>query len=147
MGSFADQVGAWAAETEERLERVWQTAVADLATEMARTRNNGGTLPHKTGNLMNSLLGSTAKMPNVDPDPEAKFAGMDAGAFAALLKLGDEAYLGYQAVYARRMNFGFVGQDSAGRTYNQTGFGFVERAAAMWPQIVREAAEKVRAGR
>jgi len=42
------------------------------------------------------------------------------------------------------MNYGFVGTDSLGRTYNQTGFGFVDAVAQRWPQIVIQAEAKVR---
>lgn len=143
MADFADLVGAWAAETEARLLRVFRVSVGDLGSEMVRTRTNGGTLPHLTGNLMRSLLLSTSSMPNVVAGQD-RFAGADVGAAAAQLKIADVAYLGYQAAYARRMNYGFVGQDSLGRTYNQEGNFFVERAAAMWPQIVAAAADKVK---
>lgn len=70
----------------------------------------------------------------------------DVGVVALSLELGDKVYLGYQAVYAARQNFGFVGEDSLGRTYNQGGFGFVEKAAAKWPQIVDGVAAKYKAG-
>jgi hypothetical protein len=32
-----------------------------------------------------------------------------------------------------------------GRNYNQSGAGFVEAAAAMWPQLVAQAAAEIRA--
>lgn len=123
--------------------RVLQVSVVDLGREMVRTRSNGGTLPHKTGNLMRSLLMSTAAPPRTG-DPDQTYTGIDVGAAAVSLRLGQNAYLGYQAVYARRMNYGFKGEDSLGRTYNQEGAFFVERAAQMWPFIVSKAAAKVR---
>ena len=63
----------------------------------------------------------------------------DVGAAVALLSLGDVISLGYQAIYARRQNYGFVGQDSLGRNYNQQGAHFVEHAASLWPQMVKQA--------
>lgn len=145
--SFADAVGEWARESESRLERVWQVAVGDLATEMSRTEKDGGKVPHVTGNLANSLLASTAGVPaQGGPKDEYKPPGVDAGALAAMLKLGDTVWLGYRAVYARRLNYGFVGEDSLGRTYNQTGRQFVEHAIEQWPQIVQGAAAKVKGG-
>jgi len=42
------------------------------------------------------------------------------------------------------MNYGFVGQDSLGRTYNQAGFGFAEDAASKWPAIVAAEAAKLK---
>lgn len=143
--SFKDQVTGWCRETEQRLERVWQVAVGDLATEMSQSDKKGGKVPYKTGNLANSLLASTAGMPSVGGKDE-KYAGTDAGALAATLKLGDTVWLGYRAVYARRLNSGFVGEDSLGRSYNQTGRHFVEHAIAQWPSIVKGAAAKVKGG-
>lgn len=141
--SFADQVGDWTRETTQRMERVLQVSVGDLATEMARSRDNGGTLPWVTGNMGRSLLGSKSGMPEVG-EPDQQFAGFDPGAFAASLRLGDTGYLGYQAVYARRQNYGFVGTDSLGRSYDQKGAYFVERAVTMWPFLVSAAVIKVR---
>lgn len=141
--SFAEQVDQWTRQTERRLERVFQVAVGDLGTELVRTKSNGGALPHLTGNLMRSLVMSVAAPPQVG-DPDQRFNGIDVGAASAGLRLGQTAYLGYQAVYARRLNYGFVGQDSLGRTYNQEGHHFVERARLMWPVIVTKAVMKVR---
>lgn len=125
------------------MERTFQVSVGDLATELTRTRANGGNLPHLTGNLMRSLLASTAAMPKIGASGQI-YAGVDAGVVAASITLEDTVYLGYQAAYARRMNYGFIGADSLGRQYNQAGAYFVERARDMWPQIVNNAANKVR---
>lgn len=143
MPGFADQAGAWARESERRMTRVFQVSVGDLASEMTRTKANGGNLPHVTGNLMRSLLLSSSAMPTVKPSDEL-FAGVDVGAAAVQLRLGDTAYLGFQAAYARRLNNGFVGTDAAGRTFNQEGNHFVERAALKWPAIVAKAVAKVK---
>ena len=61
----------------------------------------------------------------------------------ANIKPGDTVYIGYQAKYSRRLNYGFVGTDSLGRTYNQSGYGFAEAAAAQWPAIVARQAAKM----
>lgn len=100
---------------------------------MTRTIPNGGNVPVKTGNLARSLLAQKGSMPTTGEGP---FAGQDIGPVLLDLELGDKVYLGYQANYARRQNYGFVGEDSLGRAYNQSGFGFVEQAAAKWPHIV-----------
>lgn len=72
------------------------------------------------------------------------YPAVDIGPALLDWKPGETLYIGFQANYARRMNYGFVGEDSLGRTYNQSGFGFVEKAAARWPFIVDAAAAKVR---
>lgn len=141
MASFAEAVGAWASATERRLSAVHKKAIEKLAMEMTRTRAEGGNVPVDTGNLYRSLLASTTAMPKT---AEAPFAGDNVASVVATLKLNDPIWLGFQARYARRVNFGFVGADSLGRVYNQQGAHFVERAIAMWQQIVREAVEEVK---
>ena len=145
MGQFADTVDAWTKETEDRMRRVWVAAIDDLADTMNKTRANGGRLPHLTGNLMRSLLASTSAMPATG-EPDAKYSGQDVGLVTAGLRLDQTVWLGYQAIYARRLNYGFVGEDSLGRTYNQAGAHFVEAAIADWPNIVRMAVSKIKAG-
>lgn len=141
MASFAESVGEWAAATERRLSAVHKKTIEKLAMEMTRTRAEGGNVPVDTGNLYRSLMASTTAMPKT---AEAPFSGSSVPSVIATLRLKDTLWLGFQAKYARRINFGFVGADAMGRVYNQQGNHFVERAIAMWPQIVREAVEEVK---
>lgn len=120
----------------------------ELAVEMTKTTSNGGNVPVDTGNLARSLLAQEGVMPNIKPDGddgEGNFVGQDIGPVLLSLELGDKVHLGYQAAYARRMNYGFVGEDSLGRNYNQSGLGFAEKAAAKWPQIVNGVVVDLRA--
>jgi hypothetical protein len=143
--SFADACMKWAEQTEERLQAVFRRSVELLADELIKTQANGGRLPHRTGNLMRSLVAQIGSMPS-QGSPDDRYSGSDVGAITAQALLGDDVFLGFQANYARRMNYGFVGQDSLGRTYNQTGAGFVEYARDAWPLIVKQAAEEIRQG-
>ena len=145
MGQFHAIIDQWTKETEQRMTAVWRQSIDDLADTMNRTRANGGRLPHLTGNLMRSLLASTSAMPSTG-GPNAKYTGQDVGLVTAGLRLDQTVWLGYQAIYARRLNYGFVGQDSLGRTYNQAGAHFVEGAIAEWPSIVARAVAKIKAG-
>lgn len=133
--------GEWARQTKERLLAVAQGSVQELSQEMTKTLPNGGNVPVKTGNLARSLLAQNGSMPNTGTGP---FAGQDIGPVLLNMNLGDKIYLGFQANYARRQNYGFVGEDSLGRNYNQSGFGFVEKAADKWPQIVTKVVAEVR---
>jgi hypothetical protein len=131
----------WARKAKQQVRAVRQIAVQELANELTKTIPEGGRVPVKTGNLARSL-GIAIDVP-LTVKEGAVFAQQN---FASVLLslTGDETvYLGYQAAYARRMNSGFVGTDSLGRTYNQAGHGFVEAAAAKWPQIVAAATVKV----
>lgn len=132
----------WARETEARLQAVYRTAVDLLADEILMPRSMGGRIPIVTGNLRRSLLASTAGMPSVGA-PDQRYTGSDVGLVTATLKVDQDIWLGFQANYALRVNYGFVGQDSLGRNYNQEGAHFLEAATAAWPIIVELAAEHV----
>lgn len=139
-GSFAAAVGAWASKSEERLEAVRNRAIELLAEEMIKTKPNGGRLPFETGNLARSILASTQGLPNTSEGP---FPGSNVGLVTANLRLDQPAWIGFQAAYARRMEFGFVGADSLGRVYNQEGSHFVTGAIAEWANIVKKAVSEV----
>lgn len=145
MGTFKSQTSAWARETEERLLAVFRRSVELLADEMIRTVSKGGTLPHVTGNLMRSILAQIGSMPLVG-NSEDRYAGSDVGLVVAQAMMEDEIFIGFQAAYAKRMNYGFVGEDSLGRNYEQAGRFFVERAVKKWPSLVRKAAKEIERG-
>lgn len=139
MGKFADSLTAWAAETDARMTAVYRMSVDLLGEEMSTTAAGGGKVPFKDGNLYRSVLASTQGMPKISEGP---FSGGNVGAVAATLELGQPVWLGYQAAYARRVNYGFVGADKLGRVYNQSGAHFLEYAIEMWPTIVKLASEQ-----
>jgi len=141
--SFAAQVSEWAKAEIEREEAVFQTAAQEVANEVRTPVAEGGRMPLKTGNLRRSLMASTADMPTVQ-EGKTEFQDNGIELVIADARLGDTVYLGFQAAYAARMNYGFVGADSLGRTYNQAGFGFVDAVAQRWQQIVTQAEVTVR---
>lgn len=141
--SFSDVVDKWVKQTEERLDAVYARSIELLAEEMIKTRPDGGRLPFQTGNLARSLLASKEGMPNMADGP---FAGNNVGLVTADITAKEDLWLGFQAKYARRMNYGLIGPDSLGRVYNQEGNYFVEGAIAEWPNIVKQAAEEVKNG-
>src|SRR5690625_635406 len=139
--SFAATIGKWASESEERITAVRRRSVELLGEEMTRTKPQGGRVPFLMGNLMRSVLADTKAMPKVADGP---FAGSNVGVVAATLRNDQPLWIGYQAKYARRRNYGFVGADSLGRVYNESGDYFVEGAIAEWPQIVARAVAELR---
>lgn len=138
--SFAAAVGGWASQSKARLTATRRRSVELLAERMSNTKPNGGLVPFLTGNLARSLLASTQGMPSTSNRPAA---GSNVGMVTATLDLTQPVWLGYQAAYARRQNYGFVGADSLGRVYNQPGNHFVEDAIANWQQIVAQAAREM----
>ena len=141
MASFTESIDAWVAQTRERLDAVHGRSVELLGEELAKTKPEGGRVPFMTGNLARSLLASKQGMPNVADGP---YAGSNIGLIAATLKADETVFIGYQAIYAARMNFGYVGADSLGRVYNQQGNYFIEGAVAEWPNIVKNAVTEIK---
>lgn len=139
--NFSELVSDWTNESKERLTAVYRRSIEILGDEMSTTDRQGGRVPFKTGNLARSVLASTHGMPKTSLN---QTQGGNVGAITATLKLDQTVWLGYQAVYARRMNYGFVGADKLGRVYNQEGRYFVEYAIDMWQTIVDLAVEDTR---
>lgn len=141
--SFAATITEWGQAELERAEAIYQTAAQAVANEVRTAVAEGGRMPVKTGNLRRSLMASTSDMPTIKPEQKT-FSDSGVEMVIAGAELGGAVYLGFQAAYAPRMNYGFVGEDSLGRVYNQAGYGFVDAVAHRWPQIVAEAEAKVR---
>lgn len=141
--SFAAQVSEWASAELDRAEAVFQTAAQDVANEVRNPVADGGRMPVKTGNLRRSLMASTSTMPLIREGAQ-QFSDAGVEMVIAGAELGGTVYLGFQAAYAARLNYGFVGEDSIGRTFNQTGYGFVDAVSQRWPQIVAAAEARVR---
>lgn len=137
---FASTIGAWGSETLQRTSAIHKRAVEILAETMVNTKGNGGRLPFLTGNLARSVLASTSGMPKTAVGP---FSGGNVGAVVATLKLDQAIWIGFQAEYARRREFGYVGTDSKGRAYNESGDYFVTGAIAEWPAIAARAAREM----
>lgn len=143
MADFSAQVANWTKKTKTAQEHIFRMSVQYLADEILLPKERGGNMPVDTGNLRRSLLASTSAMPAIRTGAET-FA--DNGGQIALVIAGasanDTLYLGFQAAYARRMEYGFVGADSLGRNYNQAGNHFVSLAVQKWQQIVDKAVKE-----
>lgn len=128
----------WALKTERRIDAVVKDSTQTVVETMQTPRAKGGKMPVDTGNLRNTLKSSL-------------HGGLGAqGAeshvmVAASMRGGDTATFTYTAAYARRVNSGFTGTDSLGRSYNQQGAFFVEGAIDQWPALVRASVAKAKA--
>ena len=164
-GSFSAQVGAWAQQTQQRMQAVFRDAAQTVANEVRRPVASGGNMPVDTGNLRRSLMASTAAMPQIRTelegfvDNEGQVTLVIAGA-----RLGETIYLGFQANYAAHMEYGtkphkivpkdkqalffYIGGASVfAASVNHPGtkpFGFVRLTAQRWPQIVDASAQRIR---
>lgn len=134
--SFSASVSEWAQQSERRMTAVFKKSAEDVILQVKEKT------PVVDGFLRASLLASTSAMPLIDPkannsegasvaDNDGQIALVIAGAV-----LGQTIYAGFTAAYARRIEYGFKGEDSLGRTYNQEGVGMVRLAAQEWANIV-----------
>lgn len=98
--------------------------------------------PVDTGFLRSSWQPSLEK-----PASAEGAAGKQDQALAAVsltvagMKAGQVYYLTNNAAYAKRIEFGFAGQDSLGRIYDQSGRFMVTDNVKRWPSVVEAVAK------
>jgi hypothetical protein len=90
-----------------------------------------GKIPVDKRKLANSLTVDGAK-------------GADVRVAIEVLEIGETMRFAWTEPHARRVNSGFTGTDSLGRTYNVPGRFFVDKNAAKFPEFVRKRAAEVR---
>lgn len=153
MGSFADAVAAFAEKVPGAAEAVFRQSAQDIAQEMSDNLSIGK--PNVvTGFLRASMAASLTDMPVMNSEnvpakdalPNQYAAVVDevitviAGA-----NIEDTIHIGFTAAYARRLEYGFKGSDSLGRSYTQDGYAYIRNAVLKWEDIVNANAAKVRA--
>ena len=136
--SYSAAIDDWIAKSERRITAVFKDSTQDLIDAAQKPRAKGGNLPVDTGFLRNSMVsglnGSTSLKGPVN-------VSLTIGRAV----LGDTISVGWTAEYARRIEYGFQGEDKAGRTFNQEGARFVGQAASQWQQFVNNNAARARA--
>ena len=139
--SFTAQVKDWTSLTKRNQEFVAKQAIQDVL-EGAQTTQVGvtagasgfveGKIPVADADLVNSLTVGGA-------------VGDDAYVVAiAGMEIGDYLSFKWTAPYARRIELGFSGTDSMGRTYEQAGRFFVTRNAERFSEFVANRVREVR---
>jgi len=145
MNTFAASVKKWTEKAKRNAQLVIKEAAQNLALDLHQdVGSSPGLTPFLTGNLRRSLMASTASMPSVKPD--AEFAGDNLSQINMTIDgwpKDGTLWLGFQAAYARRLEYGFTGTDSLGRSYNQAGRFYVAARANKWQQYVDAAAAKI----
>lgn len=129
---------AWARATQQRMDAVVKGSTQEICSIAQTPSTKGGRLPFDLGNLRNSFQSSL----NGSPALEGAESFV---AIAAAMEAGDVAEFGWSAEYARRLEYGFTGQDKLGRTYNQQGRHFLSGAMLEWPRVVTEQVAKAKA--
>lgn len=96
--------------------------------------------PVDTGFLRASYFASVGALPSGEGGAGSAAA---VNGLAATLQPGQTYYMGNVARYARRLEYGFVGTDSLGRTYNQRGRFFMSSVLARAAAIANAVAARV----
>lgn len=134
--TFRANVTKWATQFNVDLEALARTSIMSLSEKVMLST------PIDLGFLRGSWQPSMH-------DPISTDNGGNGAAIATMsalltgLKLGDKFWMTNNAAYALRIEFGFVGQDKLGRTYNQAGQFYVTSNMKKWPYIVRDAAQEL----
>jgi hypothetical protein len=123
----------WKDATDEKLLQIARQACQELAFQVVeKTPVDTGFLK---GSWQPSLNGPVGKS-DATPDKSGSSINSEIGLVVTGLKLGDTFYMVNNAAYARRIEYGFVGEDSLGRRYNQAGRYFVRDAMAKARSII-----------
>lgn len=142
-------VEGWVHETEGLLEDLIRKSVQELVKEMQTTSGNGGLNRIDQGWHVASfqlVLNGEPQLPTRKaPEGEAPaWSGAEIALQIAGMELGDTITGSYGMEYSMRLEYGFTGVDSLGRTYSQPAYAFVRSAAANWPAIVARLQDQVR---
>jgi len=133
--AFGDQVSAWVAKTEKRMEAVMRASVQELVSRCQAR------IPVDTGFARASIQASLSDMPQVIPGSRGQPGGSYAPTNAvpvviAQMKLGDTIHIGWTASYVIYLEYGHSQQAPS---------GFVRVSALEWPQIVSEISQTAEA--
>ena len=133
-------MGDWVNSCKLRQEAVMKKSMERVGHESNKTRVKGGRMPVVTGTLRRSFTSElNGQEIGGKQDPAVTLTTT-----LASTEVGDVVRFKWSTNYARRVNSGFVGEDSLGRTYNQKGHHFVEYGTDQWDKIVAEEAEEAR---
>jgi len=126
--------------TVEAIEYTMRQSISDVLVG-AQTTQTGfgqgatsfveGKLPVDSSDLLKSLTVDGAE-------------GADVGVKIQGMEIGDTMEFAWTVPYARRIEYGFTGTDSLGRTFDMPGRFFVTRNAEKFPDHVKKRAAEVR---
>jgi len=135
--SFSASVRAFAGKTAMQMRDVFAESVQDVMDTAQLPKEKGGRMPVVSSQLRNSVAsGLNGSFGATGPDSYI--------VTLSEMELGDVARFAWTAPYARRIEFGFTGTDSLGRSYAQSGQHFVGAAAAQFPQFVATNAARIK---
>ena len=131
QGPFIAAIEGWVMEQQELLMAVARQATQSVIEEMKKPKAAGGRMPIDTSFLQNSLQGSRAGVPGIDPQATGGIPQrgnfQEIQALIGNWKLGETLYFGFTAAYAAHQNYG---------TIHMEGNFFVELALQRWDEFV-----------
>jgi Bacteriophage HK97-gp10, putative tail-component len=138
--TFRADVKKWKEATDERIEAFARQVCFEMARSVVKAT------PVDTGFLRGSWQPSIGEPKDAEgsEDPGGAKASAIASLVSADVKLGDKFYMVNNAKYARRIEYGFVGEDSLGRKFNQSGRYFVGDTVARFKVICRKVARDLK---
>lgn len=148
--SFTAQIDEWVTKVGKVQDAVVSTATTELLAgiEIVPGKTRGGTpqkgqIPRDLGALAGSLQSALYGSTSITQEGAGSYVLV-----AGDMKAGDVAEFlwgGSAAPYAARIHYGFTGEDSLGRTYNQQGLFWVDVAANKWQDYIDAAVAKAKA--
>lgn len=127
----------WAQDAIRKAKAAPAMVVEEMANAMATSVRASGFTPVDTGNLSRSVTISMTPISRDGPGYNSPVRQNYNSAVKGFTADGT-AFIAYKAIYAARVNYGFVGTDSLGRSYNQSGRAFLESNIARFPAIVQK---------
>lgn len=140
---FASQVDEWVQQSEKRINAVFRLSTQKVISLMQSN------VPYRDGFLRTSLVVLVNQKPPAADKSQADGMGQYTDAYMQMqiagAVSGDRIVAAYTMNYARRLEYGFTGTDSLGRTYAQPPIGWTRAASAKWKECVAEAVAEAKA--
>jgi hypothetical protein len=128
---FSTQIDAFISKAGVRMNAVFDATVQDIVARLKEVT------PVRTGYLRSNWIAvSDGSQLPVRDDDSVGFSVTDVHMARTVIILNP-------VVYARRINYGFVGKDKLGRTYHQAGRHMVEQVISEIPQIAANACQRI----
>lgn len=132
MEPFEVQVRRWVEKAGRQAEAAFRATAEDAASRVKELT------PVRTGYLRANW---TAIRPGDAEPVEGRTPPTDE--LIARLRLGDKIIILNPVKYARRVEFGFIGEDSKGRAFSQQGRGMVQQTVKEIPRLAQAATRRI----
>lgn len=132
MADFSEDVSRWVDRRQRNAEAIFRAIATDAVNRVKELT------PVDTGFLRSNwtCLRQGEPEPVAGRVPDAMYA-------IASARVGDVLIILNPTVYARRIEYGFVGEDNAGRHYHQQGAHMVQQTMTELPEIARRAVARL----